>query len=267
MSLSQTFWARKRATCTGNFSKYVLYIIKVAFPISDEQPSFLPKLSKARYRAPLIAAVGAVRKSYFQPLPPQSHLSHFASHFTSRLILWSQQFTNILRNDRNVGASQYIQASWNIDKKKYCFCLVFHKKYRRLHWEFSFSRESRFIEDGAFVLWRPPRPFRVKSAREAPSIGNTHRSQERALPNRLLSHPWPLHGFNWVALLSYLDDFDIAVFELRLLHPFCWRWHGLAEVGSGTTLSSGNGQAKEKKLSVCRLNDGREERPADACSG
>jgi len=55
-------------------------------------------------------------------------------------------------------------------------------------------------------------------------------------------------------MLSYLDDVDIAVFEQRLLHPFGIRWHGLAEVGLGTTRLSRNSHAKEKKLSVGGLN-------------
>jgi len=62
-----------------NFSKYVLYIIRVAFSISDEQLYFLPKLSKAWYRAPLLAAVAAVHMGYFQPLLPLSHLSRFTA--------------------------------------------------------------------------------------------------------------------------------------------------------------------------------------------
>jgi len=105
---------------------------------------------------------------------------------------------------------------------------VFYEKYKRLQWEFGFSRESRFIEDGALAARST---FQGKISQLPPSIDNTHRSQERALPNRLLSRSWPLHGFiNSVVLLSYLDDFDIAVLELRLLHPFCWRWHGLADL-------------------------------------
>jgi len=55
-------------------------------------------------------------------------------------------------------------------------------------------------------------------------------------------------------LLSHLDDFDIAGFEQILLHAFCWRWHGLAELGLGTRLSSENSSGKEKKLSVGGLN-------------
>jgi len=56
-------------------------------------------------------------------------------------------------------------------------------------------------------------------------------------------------------MLPYLDDVDIAVFELRLLHPFCLRWHGPpAEVGLGKTRLSRNSHAKEKKLSVGGLN-------------
>jgi len=71
-----------------------------------------------------------------------------------------------------------------------------------------------------------PSTFQGKISQLPPSMDNMHRSQERALPKRLLSHSWPLYGFiNWVALLSYLDDFDFAVFELRLIHPFCWWWH------------------------------------------
>jgi len=58
-----------------NFLKYVLYIIKVAFSTSDEQPSFLTKLSEARYRAPLLAAVRAVHMGYFQPLLPVTHIT------------------------------------------------------------------------------------------------------------------------------------------------------------------------------------------------
>jgi len=53
-------------------------------------------------------------------------------------------------------------------------------------------------------------------------------------------------------MLSYLDDFDIAVFELRLLHLFCWLWHGLADMGLRTTLLRSNSQGKEKKLSIGR---------------
>jgi len=83
---------------------------------------------------------------------------------------------------------------------------------------------SRFKEEGEFVLWLPFHDlstFQGKISQFPPSIRNTHSSQERVLPNRLLSNSWPLHGFvNWVALLSYLDDFDVAVFELRLLHSF-----------------------------------------------
>jgi len=79
-------------------------------------------------------------------------------------------------------------------------------------------------------------------------MGNTHHSQQRGLPNRLLSYSWTLHDFNSVALLSYLDDFDIAVFELGLLYPFCWRSCGLAEVGLGTTLLSRNSQANRRNF-------------------
>jgi len=118
-----------------------------------------------------------------------------------------------------------------------------------------FFPRSRFIEEGAFVLWLTfydLSTFQGKISQFPPSTGNTHRSQDRVLPNRLLSRSWPLHGFiNGVALLSYLDDFDNAVFELRLLHSFCWRRHCLAD-GLGTTLSSGNSQAKEEKLSIGR---------------
>jgi len=62
----------------------LLYTIKVAFSVSDEQPSFLPKLSeeRSRYRHSLTAAVGAVHTGYFQPLLSLSHLSHSASPFT-----------------------------------------------------------------------------------------------------------------------------------------------------------------------------------------
>jgi len=98
-----------------------------------------------------------------------------------------------------------------------------------------------------------------------------HRSQERALPNRLLSHPWPLHGFiNGVALLSYLDDFDIAVFKPRLLHPFCWRWHGFADLPTWVWGQRYRGETAMQKrrnfLSLGRIIR-REERTADACSG
>jgi len=70
-----------------NFSKYALYVIQVAFPISGEQPSFLPYLptcsarrvvpwlSEARYRAPLLAAIGAVHGGYFQIPPSPCHLN------------------------------------------------------------------------------------------------------------------------------------------------------------------------------------------------
>jgi len=81
-SLYQTFWARKRANYTETFEINVLYIIKVALSISGEQPFFLPKLDEAQYRAPLLAAVGAVHTGYFQPLLSLSHLSHSASPFT-----------------------------------------------------------------------------------------------------------------------------------------------------------------------------------------
>jgi len=57
---------------------------KVAFSITDEQPSLSPKLSEERYRAPLLVALRAVHTNYFQPLLPLSHLSHLASTFTSR---------------------------------------------------------------------------------------------------------------------------------------------------------------------------------------
>ena len=113
--------------------------------------------------------------------------------------------------------------------------------------------------------------FQGKINQLPPSIDDTHRSQERALPNRLLSHSWPLHGFiNWVALLSYLDDFDIAAFERRLLHLFCWRWHGLADLQTwvwGQLFRAERAKQKRRNfLSVGRIIR-REERPADACSG
>jgi len=113
---------------------------------------------------------------------------------------------------------------------------------------------SRFREEGAFVHWLPFNDlstFHGKICQFPPCVGNTHSSQERVVPNPLLSNSWPLHGFI-IALLSYLDDFDVAVLELRLLHPFCWRRHCLADVGPGTTLSTVNSQAKEKKLSIGR---------------
>jgi len=54
-----------------------------------------------------------------------------------------------------------------------------------------------------------------------------------------------------VALLSYLHDFNVASFELT--SPFLLLAMAfLADVGLGTTLSSGNSQAKEKKLSISR---------------
>jgi len=71
-----------------------------------------------------------------------------------------------------------------------------------------------FIDDGAYAL-AALSTFQGEISQLPPGIGNTRRIQERALPNCFLSHPRPLHGFiNWVALLSYLDDSDIAVFEL-----------------------------------------------------
>jgi len=61
-----------------------------------------------------------------------------------------------------------------------------------------FFPRSRFIEEGAFVLWLPFNDlstFQGKISQFPPSIGNTHSCQERVLPNRLLSNSWPLHGF------------------------------------------------------------------------
>jgi len=115
-----------------------------------------------------------------------------------------------------------------------------------------------------------PLTFQGEISQLPRSIDNTHRSQERALPYRLLSHPWPLHRFiNWVALLSYLDDFDIAVLELRLLHPFPWQWHGLADFQTWVWRQRFQAETTKQKrrnfLPVSRIIR-REVRLADACS-
>jgi len=85
-------------------------------------------------------------------------------------------------------------------RKSNCFCWVFYEKRKTSTFllGIQFFPRSRFIEEGAFVPWLPFYDlsiFQGKISQFPPSIGNTHRRQERVLPNRLLSNSWPLHGF------------------------------------------------------------------------